>query len=170
MPTRVALLRAVNVGGTGKLPMAELGAICAAAGYRNIQTVGASGNVLFETGDAPAKIQAELERRLRGHAGKPVGVLVRTAEEMAAVLAANPFPEADPSRTMALFLDGPPPADTLQHLKGLANEQVRLGASEIYIHYPDGSGRSKLAIPAAKTGTARNMNTVAKLAALAAPK
>lgn len=81
MPTRVALLRAVNVGGTGKLPMADLGAICAAAGYRNIQTVGASGNVLFETGDAPAKIQAELERRLRGHAGKPVVWQRRSIEE-----------------------------------------------------------------------------------------
>jgi len=170
MPTRVALLRAVNVGGTGKLPMADLGAMCAEAGWSNIQTVGASGNVLFDTGDEPAAVKAALERRLLDYAGKPVGVLVRTAAEMAAVLAANPFPEAPPSQTMALFLDGPPPADTPRTLKGLADEQVRLGAREIYIHYPGGAGRSKLVIPAAKAGTARNMNTVAKLAALAAQR
>ena len=56
----------------------------------------------------------------------------------------------------------------MKHVKGQANEEARLGAREIYVHYPDGMGRSKLRIPAANDGTARNMNTVAKLAAMAA--
>jgi uncharacterized protein (DUF1697 family) len=56
----------------------------------------------------------------------------------------------------------------LKDVKGQANEEVRPGAREIYVHYPDGIGRSKLRIPAAVDGTARNMNTVAKLAAMAA--
>ena len=65
---------------------------------------------------------------------------------------------------MALFLDGAPPADTLAGLRGQRDEQIQLGRREIYIHYGDGMGTSKLVIPAAKTGTARNMNTVATLA------
>ena len=56
----------------------------------------------------------------------------------------------------------------MKNVKGQTNEEVRLGAREIYVHYPDGMGRSKLRIPAAEDGTARNMNTVAKLAAMAA--
>lgn len=62
----------------------------------------------------------------------------------------------------------PPPSDTVKALTGQKHEDVRLGVREIYIHYPGGQGQSKLKIPAAKTGTARNMNTVAKLAAMAA--
>ncbi len=62
----------------------------------------------------------------------------------------------------------PPPSDTLKTLSGRKNEDVRLGRREIYVHYPEGMGISKLKIPAAKTGTARNMNTIAKLAAMTA--
>jgi uncharacterized protein (DUF1697 family) len=168
LSTYIALLRAVNVGGSGKLPMAELKAMCEAEGFAQVQTYIASGNVVFQAAQSPLQIQAALARRLALYAGKPVGVLVRTAQEMAEVLAANPFPQAPRNRTVAIFLDAPPPADTLKQIRGQADEQVQLGTLEIYVAYGAGMGRSRLKIPAAEQGTARNMNTVAKLVAMAA--
>jgi uncharacterized protein (DUF1697 family) len=160
-------LRAVNVGGTGKLPMAELKAMCIAAGFSKVQTYIASGNVVFESKLAHAKIKTSIETRLKAFAGKPVGVAIRTLEEMSAVLKANPFPDAAPNRTVAIFLDEPPPTNALDDVKGLQSEELRLGTREIYVHYVDGIADSKLRIPAAATGTARNINTVAKLVELA---
>ena len=168
MTAWVALLRAVNVGGTGKLPMNELKAMCEELGFADVRTYIASGNVVFSSRKSEAAIKSALEKRLADYAGKPVGVLVRNAEEMAQVAAQNPFPKLAPNRTMALFLDQAPPADTLAAVRGQKDEKIRLGKREIYIHYGDGMGRSKLVIPAAKNGTARNMNTVATLAKMAA--
>ena len=168
MAAFVALLRAVNVGGTGKLPMSELKAMCEELGFAQVKTYIASGNVVFTSRKSESAIKTALEKRLKAYAGKPVGVAVRSAAEMAQVLADNPFPKAAPNRTMAIFLDGKPPADTLAGLRNKKDEEVRLGRREIYAHYPTGMGTSKLVIPAAKTGTARNMNTVATLAEMAA--
>ena len=167
MPTYIALLRAVNVGGTGKLPMTELKAMCVAEGFASVQTYIASGNVVFESKLPAAKVKASLEKRLQGYAGRPVGVAIRTAEEMASVLKANPFPKAPPNWTVAIFLDEAPPADTLAAIKGQQDEEVHLGKREIYVAYGSGMGRSKLKIPAAANGTARNINTIAKLVELA---
>jgi uncharacterized protein (DUF1697 family) len=164
----VALLRAVNVGGTGKLPMTELKAMGEAAGFAKVKTYIASGNVVFVSALAEAKVKAALEARLAAYAGKQVPVMVRTATEMAAVAKANPFAEAAPNRVMAIFLDAAPPADALEHAVGQADERCAFGAREIYVHYPSGQADTKLRIPAAKTGTARNMNTVVKLAEMAA--
>ena len=164
----VVLLRAVNVGGTGKLPMGDLKRLCEKAGFQNVHTYIASGNVVAERDGAEAKAKAALEAELRAYAGKPVEVIIRTAAEMAKVVANNPFADRSASRTVAIFLDHAPPRDALRDVKGQADEELRLGAREIYVHYPDGIGRSKLRIPAAGDGTARNMNTVAKLAAMAA--
>lgn len=163
----VALLRAVNVGGTGKLPMRDLKAMCEALGFADVRTVLASGNVVFSTGLAEGRVKAALEDSLAAYAGKPVDVMVRTGPEMAAVLADNPFPDAAPNRTVAIFLDRPPPHDALDHVRGRRDEEIRLGAREIYVHYGAGMGTSKVRVPAAEKGTARNMNTVARLAALA---
>ena len=124
--------------------------------------------MVFETTKTPAKIKAGLEKRLEKYAGKPVGVIVRSAAEMDAILKDNPFPKAAPNRTMALFLDQPPKPDAIKNLKGQKNEGLRLGAREIYVHYGEGMATSKLVIPAAKSGTMRNMNTVAKLVEMAA--
>ena len=168
MTSFIALLRAVNVGGTGKLPMADLKAMCEAAGFHSVRTYIASGNVLFESKLDESTVRKELERRLLAHAGKPVGVMVRTAAEMAAVLAKNPFPHAPGNRTMAIFLDAAPPSDALASVSGRVDEEVGLGRREIYVLYGANMARSKLKIPAAKAGTARNMNTVAKLASMAA--
>jgi len=167
MPAFIALLRAVNVGGTGKLPMTELKEMCVAAGFSKVRTYIASGNVVFESRMSSAKIKAELEGRLEVYAGKTVGVAIRTLDEMTAVLKANPFPDAASNRTVAIFLDHPPPANAFDDVKGLQDEELRLGTREIYVYYGKGMGQSKLKIPAATTGTARNMNTVARLVALA---
>lgn len=128
----------------------------------------ASGNVLFTSRLGEAKVKAALAQRLRVHAGKDVGVLVRTAAEMADVLAANPYREGHASYAYAIFLDAAPPPDAIARAMGRTGEELTLGKREIYARYPSGAGRSKLRVPAAKLGTARNMNTVAKLAELAA--
>jgi uncharacterized protein (DUF1697 family) len=112
-------------------------------------------------------VKAVLEQRLSWYAGKPVSVLVRTAKEMTDVLHANPFPDAHPNWTVAIFLDSPPAAVALDDMKGRHQEKVCLGKREIYVCYGPGMGRSKLRIPAAEAGTARNINTIAKLVELA---
>ena len=164
----VALLRAVNVGGTGKLPMVELKAMCEAAGFQSVKTYIASGNVVFQSKKTEAQVKATLGAALAAYAGKPVGVLVRTASEMAEVVASNPFRQMPANRTVAFFLDGPPAEDALRTVSNRTTEELRLGLREIYAFYPDGMGNSKLRIPAARNGTARNMNTISKLAEMAA--
>jgi len=168
MPTYVALLRAVNVGGTGKLPMSELKAMCVAQGFEAVQTYIASGNVVFSSDLSEAQVKAALEKRLKAYAGKPVAVAVRTAKEIATVLSANPFAHHPSNRTIAIFLDKAPPADTISTAKGVKDEQICLGKREIYVAYGQDMGHSKLRIAAAADGTARNMNTIAKLVGLAA--
>ena len=168
MASFVALLRAVNVGGTGKLPMSELRAICEGLGYTSVSTYIASGNVVFASRKTENAIKRELEKALAAYAGKAVGVMVRSASEMAQVAADNPFAKLVPNRTMAIFLDETPPKDTLTAVRGQKDEKIKLGKREIYIHYGEGMGTSKLVISAARSGTARNMNTVAVLAKMAA--
>jgi uncharacterized protein (DUF1697 family) len=163
----VALLRAVNVGGTGKLPMAELTALCQEIGFAQVRTYIASGNVLFHSDLSEAEVRTALNARLEAYAGKPVGTLVRTATEMAGVVARNPFADEPGNRVMALFTDEPIPPDALTHITGRTTEQLALGLREIFVFYDQGMAQTKLRIPAAKAGTARNMNTVATLAEMA---
>lgn len=169
MKTWIVLLRAVNVGGTGKLPMADLRALCEGAGFGEVRTYIASGNVVLRGGSSERQVKARLEAALAAHAGKPVGVLVRTAAELRAVLADNPFPEAAGNRVTAIFLDDPPPADALATARHLGGERLAIGRRELYVDYGNAETMraSKLVIPAAKHGTARNMNTVARLAEMA---
>lgn len=164
----VALLRAVNVGGTGKLPMSALKAFCEVLGFDAVRTYIASGNVVFTSPLGEAAVKQKLEERLHAYAGKPVGVIVRSADEIARVWADNPFVEAPGNRVVAIFLDHPPAASALHEVSGQRGERIALGLREIYVHYDDGMADSRLRIKAATTGTARNMNTVAKLAAMAA--
>jgi len=167
MTAYIALLRAVNVGGTGKLPMAELKAMCEAEGFERVKTYIASGNVVFTSRLKEKAVKAALEARLADYAGKPVGGMVRTVAEMSAVEAASPFKAAPGNRVVAIFLDEAPAKNALADVKHQASEELRLGKREIYVRYDEGMASSKLVIPAAKAGTARNMNTVAKLAELA---
>jgi uncharacterized protein (DUF1697 family) len=131
MTTFIALLRAVNVGGTGQLPMGELKTLCEAAGFLNIRTYIASGNV-------EQAVRSALERCLGEYAGNRVDVTVRTAAEMRAVLEYNPFPRAAPNRAVAIFLDSAPPVDALKQVTGRTVEDICLGKREIYVHYKSG--------------------------------
>ena len=168
MTSYIALLRAINVGGTGKLAMTHLKEMCETAGFRSVRTFIASGNVVFTSSLSEPAVKKKLEKHLLEYAGKPIRVFVRTAAEMAQVLKDNPFPHAPGNRNLAVFLDEPPAKDTLEKISGRVDEEVGLGRREIYVVYGESIARSKLKIPGAADGTARNMNTVAKLAAMAA--
>jgi uncharacterized protein (DUF1697 family) len=168
MPAYIALLRAVNLMNTVRLSMADLKQLCEKAGCANVRTYIASGNVVFTSTKREAAVKAALESALERHAGRPIPVMVRTAAEMAEVLARNPFPHMPANKTLAIFLDAPPASDTLKTVAARKDEEIRLGKREVYVFYPNGQGQSRLRIPAASSGTGRNLNTVAKLAEMAA--
>lgn len=167
MTSYVALLRAVNLGPHNKLPKEVLTAIGNALGFDRARTYIASGNLLFDADTDEAAVKAALEARLAAETGRPVAVMVRSAAEMAAIRDANPFAGAPGNRVVAILLDAPPPPDALAGARHVDGELMAPGVREIYVRYTDdGMGTSKLVIPAAQAGTARNMNTVAKLADL----
>ena len=163
-----ALLRAVNVGGTGALPMATLKAIGEVCGFTDCRTYIASGNLLFASDLPESEVKAALESRLLDWAGKPIDVFVRTGEELAAVVAANPFPDANGSRHMVFFYDAPPPRDLIEQCRDRQGERLALGERELHVDYGEGIRTSKLKIPGKTERTARNINTVAKLATMLA--
>ena len=166
MTVFVALLRAINVGGTGKLPMKDLSALCAALGFDRVRTYIQSGNVIFESNLSERAIRARLEKALTEKLGKRADVVVRTGPELRSVLRANPFPNADASRVGVFFRADVLDKTLLGEVVAPGGEEVRLGKREIYIHFPQGMGRSKLKLPAG-VGTLRNINTVAKLVDMA---
>jgi uncharacterized protein (DUF1697 family) len=167
MTSYVALLRGINLMGSTTLRMADLKAIAEELGLGSPRTFIASGNLLFTSSKSEGAIKSALERAVRKHMSRDVGVMVRTAKEMADVVAANPFADEPGNKVVAIFLDRKPPKDALAAAKNVADERLALGTREIYVHYPDGQGKSKLRIPAAASGTARNMNSVKKMAELA---
>lgn len=166
MTRYVALLRAVNVAGTGALPMAELRAMGEACGFAQVRTFIASGNLLFETDLPESAIKAALEARLAAYAGKPVEVFVRTGAELAAIVAANPFPDAHRSRHLVYFYDAPPPADLIAQCRDANGERLALATRELHVDYGDGIRFTRLKIPGKLERTGRSINTVQKLAAL----
>lgn len=167
MPVHVALPRAINVGGAGMLAMADLRAICEGLGFSDVKTYIQSGNVLFRS-DLPApEVAARLDAALGEKLGKAPGVMIRDARQLQAVAENAPFPDAKTNLLHVVFLPNAAPADALDTLVAPDGEEVQVAGHEIYVHYPEGSGRSKLKLPALKPGTARNLNTVRKLAELA---
>src|SRR5690606_27844172 len=150
MKTYIALLRGINVGGSGSLPMKSLKALIEGLGARAVRTYVQSGNAVFE---APASVAKDFPERLAAaiedaHGFRPpVWLLERS--ELAAAFDANPFPEAaaDPKSLHLAFLRAEPPrADwaAIEQLKA-ESERYRLIGRVFYLHAPDGIGRSKLA-------------------------
>jgi uncharacterized protein (DUF1697 family) len=164
----VALLRGVNLIGKSTLRMAHLKAIAEELGLDRPRTFIASGNLLFASDEPEEKLRRMLQEGLQAHMGKDVRVMLRTADEMEAVQA-NPFPDAPGNRVQAFFMNEPPPANLLEGVRNRADdERVASGTREVFVAYGEsGIGRSRLRILAAEAGTARNMNTVARLAELA---
>ncbi len=167
MTTYIALLRAVNVGGTGKLPMADLRALCEKAGFTDVRTYIASGNVVFTSKLTATKALVTLEAALSKRLDRAAQVLIRTADELEAVIAANPFPDAEPNQLIVVFLSREEPVSALEGWKIPGRERLKLVGRELFIHYPDGIGESKLKAPFADQGTGRNLNTVRALLAMA---
>ena len=178
MTRYIALVRAVNLGGRNPLGMSDLRDLAARLGHGEARTLLASGNLLFENRARPtAALERELEAAARKRLGLETEFFVRTADEWRAIVEANPFPKEarkDPARLVLMCLKGTPGTKEFAALQAAiqGREVVRGGERAAYFVYPDGQGRSKLT-PAViekklgTRGTARNWNTVLKLAALA---
>jgi uncharacterized protein (DUF1697 family) len=167
MSIYIALLRAVNVGGTGKLPMKELVAICESLGFQHVKTYIASGNVIFSSKHSANKCQVLLEQALADYAGKAVGVFIRSPEELQGLVDNNPFADKEGNRSICLFIDDIATTAMVDAVKHRREEEIVCGVRALYVYYGQGMADSKLLIPAAKSGTARNMNTVNKLCHMA---
>jgi uncharacterized protein (DUF1697 family) len=178
MPRYVALLRGINVGGHKRVPMAELRALLEARGYTDVATLLQSGNVALSGRERSADgLARTLEGALAERFGFPVPVLVRTRDELAAVVSANPLPGAEeaPSRFLVTFLSAPLGPERLAALSAEACPPDALGAvgRELYARFPLGMRDSKLAAALLDgkrlgvTATARNWATVTRLLALA---
>jgi uncharacterized protein (DUF1697 family) len=163
-----ALIRAVNVSGTGKLLKEDLQAMGEACGFAKVRTFINSGNLLFTSDLGEDAVKSRVEEKLAGHFGKAVPAHVRSAAEMATVAARNPFADDPPNRVMALFIDEEPAQAMIDAATGINGERLALGPRLIYIAYGDGMADSKLKLSAMRDGTARNMNSVAKIAELLA--
>lgn len=166
MTAYVALLRAINVGGTGRLAMRDLVTMCERAGFEQVRTYIQSGNVVFTSRLAEDAVRAALERPLATRMGKSVRVLVRSATGLEAIAKRAPWPAASPDRVVVVFLDRAPRREAIAGIRSPGGEEVVLHGREVYVHYPDGQGRSRLKLPFAEDGTGRNLNTVNRLVAM----
>jgi uncharacterized protein (DUF1697 family) len=170
MVTFIALLRGVNVGGN-ILKMDRLRELCAKLGANNPRTYVQSGNVVFEAAGSAREWEAKLEKKLAGESRLPVSVIVRTGEEMASVLAGNPFLNEkgiEIARLAVTFLQQPPAKPALAALGALeiGSERFHCAGKELYLHCPDGFANAKLYTLdkfLKQRTTTRNWNTVTRL-------
>jgi uncharacterized protein (DUF1697 family) len=165
---QVALLRGVNLG-KRKVIMSELRELVEGAGFGDVRTLVASGNLVLRSKLSGAKLEAKLETVIFEGLDLKTDVFVRDADQLDAVIAANPFKpfaKTNPNFLVVNFMRGAASAADLEAMaKSAAREEFKQGRDCLYIKFPDGQGKSKLKMP--KLGTARNWNTVTKLAAMA---
>ncbi len=155
MASHVALLRGINVGGRNKVPMAELREVVASLGHAGVATYIQSGNVLFSTEETDnAKLAAALESAIEDRFGLWSSVVVLSRDELAEVLAANPYPdEPDPRLVHVVFLNADPPPDLSDRITAVvgaaaakgSRDTVQASGRALYVHTPDGFGRSEVA-------------------------
>ena len=182
MPTHIALLRGINLGPHKRVAMPALRALVTSLGHTDVATYIASGNVVFTAGGAAPG--PDLEEAIATELGVECRVVVLTCAELARAVADNPYPdEPDPKRVHAFFLTAEPDGAAREHVtqaqeraaaKGSRDEAAIVGRV-LYLHTPDGFGRSELAAELSKgakrnpaEGTARNWATVTKLLAMCA--
>jgi uncharacterized protein (DUF1697 family) len=174
------LIRGINVGGNRKLPMAELRSALGSAGYEGVSTYIQSGNVVLRSAASAGAVGRGVERVIEERFELTVRVLVRTHDELEAVARANPYlsgaAKAETSKLHVVFLDGSPPVSSVVRLDPdrSPGDEFTVAGSEIYLHHPNGYGRSKLTLDwfergLGVDGTARNWNTLIKLIELTAP-
>jgi uncharacterized protein (DUF1697 family) len=177
----VALLRGINVGGKNKVPMTDLRELMTSLGHADVKTYIQSGNVVFTSDDTDtAKLAEVLDEKVTERFGVPGHVVVVARDELAQVIADNPYPdEPDPKALHAVFRKSDLTADDLARV-GTARQraaakdcqdEVTVVGRTLFLHTPDGLGRSELAAQLSRTssmkaGTARNWATVTKLMAM----
>ena len=185
MPTHVALLRGINLGGHKKVPMADLREVVASLGHADVATYIQSGNVVFSTGQSDtAALAAALEESIATTLGVRARVVALSREELAEVVRDNPYAgEPNPKAVHAILLSGQPGPDLVKGVAEAQEQVARQGSRDtaqvlgrtIYLHTPDGFGRSDLAATLTRQGragasglaaTARNWATVCKLLAM----
>ncbi len=172
---RVALLRGINIGPRQRVSMPDLRALIEGLGYTDVETLVQSGNVIFTSRAAPATLEKTLEQEIEKQLGVDPAVVVRTRDELAAAIEANPFKvPKNPKDLHVTFLSGKPDKDAVKKLEAadFPPDELKVAGREIYILYADGMGRSELAkqLGRAKLGVAatdRNWNTVTKLLEMA---
>jgi uncharacterized protein (DUF1697 family) len=173
---QIVLLRGINLGPARRVPMADLRRLLGEAGYEDVRTYVQSGNVVLSSDAAPAELEAECAKLISKRFGIDVPVVVRTRDELAKVVDANPLEAVadNPKRYQVSFLHEPLDAETAGRLRGLVAEPEALviDGREIYAWHPEGVARSKLWNGLAGKGlgvtaTARNWTTVTTLLAMA---
>ena len=178
MTVAISLLRGINVGGHHLIPMAALRALYEELGVRQPQTYLQSGNVVFRASARDlARLGGRLEAAIENRFGFRPDVMIRTAAELRDVIARNPFATRrgiEPAKLAVLFLARDPGAAARGKLRGIDTgpEELRIHDRELYIYFPNGMGRPKLSAQLIEKtletpGTARNWNTVTRLAEMA---
>jgi uncharacterized protein (DUF1697 family) len=165
MGAMVALLRGINVGGRGKLPMADLRAMAAGCGFTDVATYIQSGNLVFASTEEPATAAASLAEAVAAGSGVTTKVIIRTGTELAEVVDDSPFLARgeDPGSLHVVFL-GPDDIPALpDDLDAFAPDEAVVVGSEVHLFMPSGLGRSKLAAKVTRSGTTRNWRTVTTL-------
>jgi uncharacterized protein (DUF1697 family) len=184
MPRYVVMLRAVNLGGYGKLSMADLRALLEKLGYGRVETYIQSGNAVFDAKGPAAAVAKAVAASLEKMMGASVGVVVRTHDELSRVIAANPFAAeaaADGARVHVVFLaaaakDATAGLNRIVEQYPNRRDRYHLAGDTLYLHLPDGAAETKFTgrpMDRAVSGvmwTARNWNTVMKLHAMSAPR
>ena len=179
MTVYVAFLRAVNVGGKNKVPMAPLRDALTAAGLEEVATVLQSGNIAFRSAGSASAAAKAIASAIEETFGLRIEVVIRSAAEIAAVAAANPFLDDEPSRDAktlhVAFFATRPKASSVKKLDPDRSppDAFVVHGREVYLSYPNGSGRTRLTLDYIErtlgvTGTARNWRTVQRLATLVA--
>ena len=182
MPTHVALLRGINLAGRNRVAMAALREVVEGLGHTDVATYIQSGNVVFTSAETdPGTVAAALEQAIGDQLGVRPKVVVLTCRELAQVVAGNPFADEDnPKLVHAVFWNGPLGPEELDAVAAAqqrsrelgSRDQARVVGTTLYLHTPDGFGRSELAAQLTKlaggrtAGTARNWATVRKLLAM----
>jgi uncharacterized protein (DUF1697 family) len=176
MKTYVALLRGINLGARNKVSMVDLRALLADLGAEDVATYVQSGNVVFRSANNPGKLTDAIEKQIRRDLGLDVTVLVRTQRQLAKLAAANPFAHdvSDPTKLHVTFLADKPDQARVRKLDPtlFKPDELRVIGQEVYLHCPNGYGRSKLSNAYFEKqldvrATTRNWRTVTKLAELA---
>ena len=173
----IALLRGINVTGQNKIPMAGLRHVCAGLGWADVQSYIQSGNLIFRSETSPEKLEGELEAAIHDEFGLQIPVIVRNAEQWMGYVNNNPFQalvEEEPKRLLLTLSKKPPELGAIDGLNERADqgERVTRVGDALYIHYPEGVGRSKFT-PAlldrlvGSPVTARNWRTALKLGEMA---